>query len=66
MATNPRCERCRFAAKPGKDMALECRRYAPRPGDEQLENWPRVSEFAWCGEFEGLGETGWRNTSNAV
>ena len=36
----------------------ECRRYAPRPGDESRgiggPMWPQVQESDWCGEFKKM------------
>ena len=47
------CATCRFMA-PDPDSTrgeLECRRYAPRPGDDTW-GWPPVLPAHWCGEHQ--------------
>jgi len=53
--TAPRCGDCRYFARTLDAPSGECRRYAPRPG-EQPTVFPGVSIDDWCGEYAPKGE----------
>lgn len=52
--SRPACVNCAFAiaqvdGATNKVVAIECRRYAPRPGI--IASWPGVSPEDWCGMY---------------
>lgn len=55
----PACANCAFAiaqvdGASNKVVSIECRRFAPRPG--QLAAWPGVLPDDWCGMYMSRGE----------
>lgn len=55
----PACVNCAFAiaqveGDTNKVVAIECRRYAPRPG--VIAAWPGVNPEDWCGMYMSRAE----------